>query len=48
MAVLGHKTFSMVQKYTAGAKGKRLSTSAIAKLEDTRARRERESGKLDE
>jgi integrase len=46
MAVLGHKTLSMVQKYTAGARRRRLATSAIAKLEGTGT--ERESAKLDE
>ena len=46
MAVLGHKTLSMVQKYTAGAQRKRLATSAITKLEGTGT--EPESGKLDE
>ncbi|HJY88056.1 MAG TPA: site-specific integrase [Candidatus Acidoferrales bacterium] len=48
MAVLGHKTLSMVQKYTAGARRKRLATSAIAKLEGTGTGTERESAKLDE
>ena len=46
MAVLGHKTLAMVQKYTQGARRKRLASSAIAKLEGTRT--ERESGKLEE
>ena len=46
MAVLGHKTLSMVQKYTQGARRRWLATSAIAKLEGTGT--ERESGKLEE
>ena len=46
MAVLGHKTLAMVQKYTQGARRSRLASSAIAKLEGTRT--ERESGKLEE
>ena len=46
MAVLGHKTLAMVQKYTQGARRRRLASSAIAKLEGTRT--ERESGKLEE
>jgi len=47
-AVLGHKTLSMVQKYTQGARRKRLATSAIAELEGRGTGTERESGKLDE
>src|SRR6516225_3534074 len=46
-AVLGHKTLSMVQKYTQGARRKRLASSAIAKLEGRGTGTERESGKLD-
>jgi integrase len=48
MAVLGHKTIAMVQKYTQGARRKRLATSAIAKLEGYGTGTERESGKPDE
>jgi integrase len=48
MAVLGHKTLSMVQKYTQGARRKRLASSAIAKLEGAGTGTERESGKPDE
>jgi integrase len=48
MAVLGHKTLSMVQKYTQGARRKRLASSAIAKLEGAGKGTEQESGKLDE
>jgi integrase len=48
MAVLGHKTLSMVQKYTQGARRKRLASSAIAKLEGAGTGTERENGKLGE
>jgi integrase len=48
MAVLGHKTLSMVQKYTQGARRKRLASTAIAKLEGAGTGTERESGKPDE
>jgi integrase len=48
MAVLGHKTLAMVQKYTQGAQRKRLASSAIAKLEGYGTGTERESGKPDE
>jgi hypothetical protein len=44
MAVLGHKTLSMMQKYTQGARRRRLAPSAIAKLAGSGS--EWESGKL--
>jgi integrase len=45
---LGHKTLSMVQKYTQGARRKRLASSAIAKIEGRGTGTEQESAKLDE
>jgi hypothetical protein len=48
MAVRGHKTLIIVQNYTAGARRKRLATSAIAKLQGTGTGTEGESAKLDE
>ena len=40
MAVLGHRTSAMVQKYTKAARQRRLASRAIAKLEGTRTERE--------
>jgi integrase len=45
MAVTGHRTLGMVEKYTREANKVRLANSAIAKLTVWRTRTERESGK---